>query len=110
MDARPLYPERYHPFMPWRTLDLSSRASHYTRTQKPVKYYLTDFGLSRRYKPEDRPPLEDIIEGGDKSVPEFSTSDACDPFPSDVYTIGNLVKTCFIEVRSSTVHTCLLYS
>ncbi|KAF7428208.1 hypothetical protein PC9H_007429 [Pleurotus ostreatus] len=97
MDARPLYPERYHPFMPWRTLDLSRHASHYTRTQKPVKYYLTDFGLSRRYKPEDRPPLEDIIEGGDKSVPEFSTSDACDPFPSDVYTIGNLVKTCFIE-------------
>lgn len=91
-DARSLYPNSYHPSIPWRKLDLSGRASHYTRTQRPVKYYLTDFGLSRQYIPEDLPTREDIIMGGDKSVPEFSTAEACDPFPADVYTIGNLVK------------------
>ncbi|KAJ8509304.1 hypothetical protein ONZ45_g8518 [Pleurotus djamor] len=63
----------------------------------PVRYYLADFGLSRKYRPEDRPPLEDVIVGGDKTVPEFATMDACDPFPTDVYTAGNLIREEFTE-------------
>ncbi|KAF4590496.1 hypothetical protein EYR38_009797 [Pleurotus pulmonarius] len=97
MDARLLYPDGYHPFLPWRTPDMSGYAKHFTRTQRPVKYFLVDFGLSRKYAPEDRPPVEPIIAGGDKSVPEFATADACDPFPVDVYTLGNLIKMYFLD-------------
>ncbi|KAF9501837.1 hypothetical protein BDN71DRAFT_1406986 [Pleurotus eryngii] len=92
MDARPLYQERYHPFRQRHKLDLNGHPKHLTRTLIPVQYYLTDFGLSRKYNPEDCPPMEDIIAGGDKSVPEFMSVDACDPFPVDVYTLGNLIK------------------
>lgn len=98
MDARPLYPEGYHPFLPRRKPDMSGYAKHLTRTQRPVKYFLVDFGLSRKYAPEDLPPLEPIIAGGDKSVPEFATVDACDPYPVDVYTFGNLIKMYFLDV------------
>ncbi|KAJ8474870.1 hypothetical protein ONZ45_g15805 [Pleurotus djamor] len=97
MDARTLYIDRYHPFSPFYKLDMSGPPQRRTRTTMPVRYYLSDFGLSRKYRPEDRPPLEDIIIGGDKTVPEFETMDACDPFPTDVYTIGNLIRQNFTE-------------
>ncbi|KAJ8515361.1 hypothetical protein ONZ45_g7197 [Pleurotus djamor] len=97
MDARSLYTEDYHPSRPSYRLDMNGLARHSTRTQTPVRYYLTDFGLSRRYKPEDLPVLEDVIIGGDRTVPEFQTSEACDPFPSDIYTLGNMIKEEFIE-------------
>lgn len=99
MDATSLYPDGYHPVRVNRTQDLSKLAKHYTRTQRPVKYYLTDFGLSRQYKPEDRPPREPPIRGADKSVPEFKDSDdPCDPFPTDVYYLGNMIRETFTEV------------
>ncbi|KAJ8463059.1 hypothetical protein ONZ45_g17716 [Pleurotus djamor] len=97
MDARHLSSHRYHPFQPSSRLDMNGRSTFATRTSKPVRYYLADFGLSRRYRAEDRPPTEDVIVGGDKSVPEFETMDACDPFPTDVYTIGNLIRRHFTE-------------
>ena len=98
MDARHLYSERYHPFQPSRKLDMSGPSKATARTSRPVRYYLADFGLSRKYRPEERPPLEDIIIGGDKTVPEFETRDECDPFPTDVYTVGNLIRERFTEV------------
>ncbi|KAJ8520793.1 hypothetical protein ONZ45_g2432 [Pleurotus djamor] len=76
MDARHLSSRRYHPFQPSSRLDMDGRSTFATRTSKPVRYYLADFGLSRRYSAEDRPPTEDVIVGGDKSVPEFETMDA----------------------------------
>ncbi|KAJ6543681.1 hypothetical protein B0H10DRAFT_2134463 [Mycena sp. CBHHK59/15] len=54
----------------------------------PPKYYLIDFGISRRYKPEQLPP------------PEFRNSyTPCDPFPTDIYYIGNLIRENFLDVR-----------
>ena len=104
MDATPLYPIPYHPAAKERTRDFSDRGwyypSHYTRTQRPVKYYFTDFGISRRYNPDDGPPLEDPIYGGDKTAPEFQVSlDACNPFPTDVYYLGNAIRETFLGVR-----------
>ncbi|TFY60098.1 hypothetical protein EVJ58_g5363 [Rhodofomes roseus] len=57
--------------MPIMKRDYSELVSHYTRTEKPPKYYYIDFGLSRRYNPDDGPPRALPIFGGDKSVPEF---------------------------------------
>ncbi|KAJ7282662.1 kinase-like domain-containing protein [Mycena rebaudengoi] len=102
MDGSALASEPFHPVVYTFTRDFKGRVSYRTRTQHPVKYYLTDFGLSRRYKPEERPPLEVPIPGGDKTAPEtkpINSSDppACDPFPTDVYYLGNLIKEQFIQ-------------
>ncbi|KAJ6516594.1 hypothetical protein C8R47DRAFT_1172841 [Mycena vitilis] len=76
-----------------------SRATNYTRTRLPVKYYFIDFGLSRQYDPTKGPPfLEDVIRGGDKSVPEFAIPGnfSCDPFPTDIYYLANLIRRHFL--------------
>jgi hypothetical protein len=99
MDAAPMYPVPYHPADTNMKRDYSGRAKHYTRTQRPPKYYLTDFGISRRYNPADGPPLEVPIWGGDKTVPEFQNSnDPCNPFPTDVYYLGNMIRQNFLHV------------
>ncbi|KAG9227555.1 hypothetical protein CCMSSC00406_0000799 [Pleurotus cornucopiae] len=51
----------------------------------------------RMYRREDLPVSEDVIYGADKTVPEFETSESCDPFPTDVYTLGNMIKEEFME-------------
>ena len=99
-----MFPEGWHLVNNDRKRDWNyySKSEIYTRTQRPPKYYFIDFGISRRYDPADGPPLEDPINGGDKSVPEFQGKGAvtpCNPFPTDVYYVGNLVRTRFLQVR-----------
>lgn len=99
MDPVPLYPNLYHPFKRHKTMDLKRRAKHYSRTSRPTRYFIIDFGLSRQYDPADGPPLEYPIWGGDKTVPEFQVSDeACDPFPTDIYYLGNMIRLNFLQV------------
>jgi hypothetical protein len=101
MDASDMYPDGFHPVRQELDRNYQDNAKHHTRTQRPPKYYFVDFGISRRYDPANGPPLEGPIIGGDKSVPEFQGSKAlqdCDPFPTDVYYIGNLVRRDFFEV------------
>ncbi|CAL1706283.1 unnamed protein product [Somion occarium] len=98
MDPKPMFPDLYHPIATRRKKDISGRAKYYTRTARPVKYYIIDFGISRKYSPDDPSPLEDPIVGGDKTVPEFQNSDAaCNPFPTDIYYLGNLIRKDFLE-------------
>ena len=92
-DPRPLYPQMYHPGLKHRSHDFKGNARHGSRTRHPVKYYLIDFGLSRKYDADNLSPRERPIWGGDKTVPEFQTSDdPMDPYPTDVYYAGNLVR------------------
>jgi hypothetical protein len=101
MDASDMYPDGFHPVAQDKTRDFSRVAKYYTRTHKPPKYYFVDSGISRRYDPANRPPLEGPIIGGDKSVPEFQGKKALedsDPFQTDVYYIGNLVRRDFLMV------------
>ncbi|KAF8490400.1 hypothetical protein JB92DRAFT_1306645 [Gautieria morchelliformis] len=100
MDGTKLYPDGFHPMQPWWTPNRLRRAKHRTRTERPPKYYLTDFGLSRRYDPKAGPGLELPIRGNDKTVPEFQGNgyyQASDPFATDVYYIGNEIKTRFLQ-------------
>lgn len=84
-----------------RSYDFKGKAKHFTRTTRPVKYYYIDFGMSIRYNPEDGPPREHPMVGGDKSVPEFKnwTGELLDPFPTDIYYIGNMVRNTVMRVR-----------
>jgi hypothetical protein len=104
MDARDLYAEPYHPVEPHMKRDFSGRVKRYTRTQRPPKYYFIDFGLSRRYDPREANPLEYPIFGGDKTVPEFQNNAdvPVNPFPTDVYYLGNVIKEEFMDVGDYT--------
>ncbi|CAL1706289.1 unnamed protein product [Somion occarium] len=98
MDPKPLFPDMYHPISVRMKKDLSGTAKHYTRTAHPVKYYFIDFGISRKYSPDNPHPLEPPIRGGDKTVPEFQRShQPRDPFPTDIYYLGNLIREDFLE-------------
>ncbi|KAF9803611.1 hypothetical protein IEO21_09627 [Rhodonia placenta] len=98
-EGRPLYPKLYHPQQIDYSLDVQTLAPYHTRTARPTRYYFIDFGLSRRYESKDGHPREYPIWGGDKTVPEFHRSnDACDPFPTDIYYLGNMIREDFLQV------------
>ena len=67
---------------------------------KRVQYYFIDFGLSRRYDPIDVSPLEYPVIGDDKTVPESRDDPDTprNPFHTDVYCVGNLIRVSFLEV------------
>ncbi|KZT71751.1 hypothetical protein DAEQUDRAFT_755590 [Daedalea quercina L-15889] len=100
MDATVMFPRMWHPAVPDMRYDYSGKAKYYSRTERPPKYYYVDFGLSRRYDPKDGPPKELPNIGGDKTVPEFQ-GDGCnnpvDPFRTDIYYLGNLMRTHFVN-------------
>ncbi|KAH9920142.1 uncharacterized protein B0H18DRAFT_1025301 [Fomitopsis serialis] len=100
MDARPMYPDMWHPQSTSRRPDYSGQAEHYSRTERPPKYLYIDYGLSRKYSAEDVPPQELPIFGGDKSVPEFQEDGydkPANPFHTDIYYLGNLIRTQFVQ-------------
>ncbi|EGN93808.1 hypothetical protein SERLA73DRAFT_163242 [Serpula lacrymans var. lacrymans S7.3] len=101
MDATPLFVDPYHPQDLEMKRDYTGRVSYHTRTQRPPKYLFVDFGISRRYGPNDIAPLEDPIWGGDKTVPEFQQSnEPRNPFPTDVYYLGNMIRNSFLVART----------
>ncbi|KAG2360427.1 hypothetical protein BDR07DRAFT_1451981 [Suillus spraguei] len=63
MDVKNLYAEPYHTVKPHMKRDFSGPASPYTRTRRPPKHYIIDFGLSRRYDANEENPLEYPIFG-----------------------------------------------
>ena len=99
-----MFPDMFHPIMQRLKRDYSGIAKSHTRTARPTKYYIIDFGISRKYKPSDLPALEPIIHGGDKSVPEHQNAyGSCDPFPTDVYYIGNTIREKILQVSVQNV-------
>ena len=73
-----------------------------TRTSKRPKYYIIDFGMSRRYPPDDPHPTEDAPDGGDRTVPEFGDGRKYvvhDPFAVDIYCVGNVIQKRILDVR-----------
>ena len=100
MDPRPTFPDMFHPGDISRSRDFKSKAKFYTRTSRPTKYLFIDFGLSVRFPPgQDRRVIP--IRGGDRTVPEFEwygIKKEHDPFPVDVYYLGNLIREEFLQV------------
>ena len=96
-DPSEMYPQGFHPTQMDRRKDFKGRAKRYTRTQRPPRYYLIDFGLSRQYL--SRRALDLPLRGGDKSAPEHRNATRCNPFYTDIYYLGNLVRREFIKVR-----------
>ncbi|TFK74326.1 hypothetical protein BDN72DRAFT_760068 [Pluteus cervinus] len=98
MDGDDLFPEGWNHRYPELTPDGETRARTFTRTEKPPKYHFIDLGLSRQYDPSETNPLEPPIFGGDKTVPEFQTNqELFNPFHTDIYYIGNMIREYIIE-------------
>ncbi|KAJ7684164.1 kinase-like domain-containing protein [Mycena polygramma] len=90
MDGQHLYPEGFHPQYQFLNSDLSARArQRFTRTERPPKYYLIDFGISVQFKPGHHAPFARPIIGADSS----------DVFRTDIYYLGNLMFREFLEGR-----------
>ncbi|KAJ7147591.1 hypothetical protein C8R43DRAFT_889585 [Mycena crocata] len=101
MDATRMYPNGFHPRITEKNRNYRGKARYTTRTACNPKYYLIDFGISGMYNPTDGPPLDYGIRGGDRTLPEFLGADyrneLHNPFPTDVYYLGNMLKREFIE-------------
>ncbi|KAJ7130730.1 kinase-like domain-containing protein [Mycena crocata] len=86
-----------HPWFPTRRRDYQGPPrTATTRTRSPVKYFIIDYNLSRRYEGPE-PHLESPGWGGDKTVPEWRSRELCDPFPVDVYCLGNTIREVFTQ-------------
>jgi hypothetical protein len=98
LDPSEMYPDGFHPVKIDRSRDFKGAAKAYTRTQRPPIYYFIDLGLSRQYTSRN---VTDVgLRGGDKSAPEHKSGRRCNPFHTDIYYIGNLVREEFINVRA----------
>ncbi|KAI0044020.1 hypothetical protein FA95DRAFT_1497799 [Auriscalpium vulgare] len=103
LDPSGMYPNSFHPIKINRSKNFHWFAKSYTRTQRPPRYYIIDFGLSRYYDPARGAPLDDAVRGGDKSVPEFRDylkGVRHNPFLTDIYYIGNMLREDFIQVMN----------
>ena len=100
LDPSGMYPDSFHPADPRKSKDFRRKAKGYSRTRRPTRYLLIDFGHSRFYDPANGPPLDQPLSGGDKSAPEHRDGKTpCNPFPTDVYYLGNLVREDYMQVR-----------
>ncbi|KAF8490410.1 hypothetical protein JB92DRAFT_3009575 [Gautieria morchelliformis] len=61
MDGTKLYPDGFHPMEPLWPPNRLRRSKHRTRTERPPKYYLTDFGLSPN-GPAKRPSIDQVVD------------------------------------------------
>ena len=96
-DPSGMYPEGFHPVKIDRKVDFKGKATAYMRTQRPPRYIFIDFGLSRQYTTLD--VVDEPLRGGDMSTPEHRSQRRCNPFQTDIYYLGNLVRQEFMEVR-----------
>lgn len=94
LDPSGMYPDGFHPVEIDRKKNFKGKATAYTRTQRPPRYILIDFGLSRQYS--SREVVDNPLRGGDKSAPEHKLQRPSNPFYTDIYYIGNLVREKFI--------------
>ena len=99
LDPSNMFPESFHPVVINRSKDFRRKAKWYSQTRCPTRYFLIDFGLSRRYDLADGLPLDVPIRGGDKSALEHEDGvTPCNPFPTDVYHLGNLIREYYMQV------------
>ena len=71
----------------------------YRRTEQWPRYYIIDFGFSSQYAPDNMPPSVPPLPASDLSLPELNApAHRFNPFPSDVYYVGNWTKMELLDV------------
>ncbi|KAF5319766.1 hypothetical protein D9611_012869 [Ephemerocybe angulata] len=96
IDASKLIPGGFHPLDPYCTPEGKQHGSpgglkcRSRWSVRPNDYYVIDFGLSERFEKGMDIRVTGIC-GQDMSVPEMSLTIPYDPFPVDVYHLGNML-------------------
>ena len=82
-----------------RRCAFNTKAKHFRRTQRSPapRYYLLISGLSRHYMSRD--DLEAPPRNGDDTASMRQGETPCNPFHTDIYRLGNLVRHEFMRVR-----------
>ncbi|KAI9063420.1 hypothetical protein FKP32DRAFT_1572126 [Trametes sanguinea] len=101
MDASAIFPEGCHPISNDFLPDFSDLAPRLPRSAGRISYYLIDFGISSRFAHDDSPKVVLGRHGLDGSVPELSDDAPYDPFKTDVYIAGSLLRQLFLEKYSN---------
>ncbi|KAJ3965100.1 hypothetical protein EV361DRAFT_679870 [Lentinula raphanica] len=73
------------------------KALHHSRTRCPPRYYLMDFGHSRIYDFLQSRTLEYALMSGGCTPHEGLEGRLCDPFATDVFLLGNIIRTSFLD-------------
>ena len=100
LDPSGMYPNGFHPIQINLSRNFKGRAKRFTRTRRPTRYYLIDFGLSRRYS--SRNALDEPLRGI-KSAPEHHFGRLCNPFHTDIHDLGYLVRERFLKVITASI-------
>ncbi|KAI5118855.1 hypothetical protein M0805_008131 [Coniferiporia weirii] len=104
MDGTALFPRGFHPDPSWQNAlpDFSDMAEHKFRSDvEGIKYFFIDYDFSAYYENTDEPPLAYGDDGLDRELPELSLGRPYNPFPGDVFTLGNVYKKYFVETYSN---------
>jgi hypothetical protein len=100
MDASAMFPRGFHPLLPYFLPDNPFQSAPRTpRSQVRVSYYFVDYGISSYFPPGHSRKLVTGGDGRDQEVPELSDTIPYDPFPVDVFIIGNMFRTELFMVR-----------
>ena len=88
-----MFPDGHHFKKNLRKPDLSGPAKFYTRTQRPSKYFIIDFGMSRRYESDNDSPVEPTVTENGVQLQN--------PFQVDIYLAGELIRQVFLDVSQA---------
>ncbi|KAI9059877.1 kinase-like protein [Trametes sanguinea] len=96
MDAKPLYPNGYHPVRIGHTRDALYPVTALPRAGRDIRYFYIDFGLSSWF-PKGTSTFVTGKVGRDGDVPELSDKIPYDAFKVDIFALGNVYFTEFVQ-------------
>ncbi|KAF8675678.1 Protein kinase domain [Rhizoctonia solani] len=92
MNGQTLYDEPFHPFYQDFSLDRKRQIrARYLRSQRPVRYYFIDFGYAKWFRDPAQPRVVHGYRARERT-PEQLRGNAYDPFKSDIYQLGALIR------------------
>ncbi|KAK7689873.1 hypothetical protein QCA50_006512 [Cerrena zonata] len=101
MDANAMFPQGFHPLQIYFLPDAKTVAFYKSRANISVRYYYVDFGLSSHFSSDIHPTEVTGIYGRDQDVPELSDNVPYNPFKTDIFIIGNMLRNEFYEKYSN---------
>jgi len=101
MDARPISPQGWHFVASHRAQNGIDPVINLSRIDHPVRYVIIDYDCSTRFEP-GKAYLVNDFGGRDRDPPELAVDPPYyDAFKLDVFTVGNVFKKDFHQVRTS---------
>lgn len=99
MDGSSIFPSGFHPSSQNSLPDLRGDAIPMRRSDaKNIKYFFIDFSLASFFEDGKEPRRVVGRVGEDTLAPELSDDVPYDPFPVDVYILGDVIRKTFLEV------------